>query len=1110
MLTKNNSTNFSFNFKSVLILLFILLLSTNLLYSQTSFIKIAVSEEGFYRLDSDILSSLNIDPGVINPQTVKLYNNGGSELPQNLSTERSHDWLENAVYIYNPGNDGFDADDYILFYGRPVCRKEINPEIGEYSHYTHPYANENIYWLLPDGGSPGKRMAEIPVADGSGLTPEAAFQDFIFADEDSLNPIRTGLTWFAATLMEGESYETVFDLPGVANSGTAQLKFRGQYISSVYHEIQINLNEQSFNTEPGFGGGALVQTIDVTNSLKAGENNLKFNLTGGSSFYLDWWELTFPRPFEADQNFLNFYSPTSAGIYRYQISNFSSNEIFLFDVSEFESVKLLTGARIQEGTIDFVAENSDGKVKQYWAISPEAFLIPKNTEMVEIVDLKNTAISADYLIITHDDFYDAALRLAEYRSTQDNLASVVIGIADIYASFACGLPDPTAIRDFLKFTWENSTPRPQFVLLFGDGDYDYRNILYQSDKNWIPPFITDEFNDTNSRAVDDWFVAFSNSDSHILPELAIGRIPVRTSQEAWTVVDKIIQYESGAERFGNWRNRITVVADDEYDQGGDIVAWNYIHTVDAEELAANFEEQNFQVEKIYSVDFAPVNVDTLPGYIKPQVQDIIVKKINQGSLIMNYVGHANEKKWAHESIFEADVDIPRLCNSRFPLFWAASCRYGRFDLVQTQGMAEQLLTAEEKGAIGIIAGTRDTFATLNSRINRSFYENLFSSVTPGLRVGQALAQAKHAVPDVNSQKYVLLGDPALRLALPELAAEITKMTPSNFQAGDVVLFRGNVLRNGQLAADFNGKAYVQSFDAQVAKNVTHAEQSFSVDYKLTGNPLFRGTSPVENGEFVARFFVPRNVADDGKDARICVYFWNDETDGHGTKNDIHIQNDGEFEDDVTGPAIALSFNDDEQNRRTPSLSPTLFISMDDWHGINITGDSTCKITLMLNDDPETETDLTEYFTYNSGSCTTGKIIYVLDEMAAGTHKFTVKAFDNYNNLTVKDLDMVVGIDEPALANLPNSYVLHQNYPNPFNSATQIRYALPEPENVQIKIFNLLGKEVTSLVNTEQSAGEHHVTWDGTDAAGTTTASGVYLLRMQAGEFQEVKRVVVLR
>ena len=104
----------------------------------------------------------------------------------------------------------------------------------------------------------------------------------------------------------------------------------------------------------------------------------------------------------------------------------------------------------------------------------------------------------------------------------------------------------------------------------------------------------------------------------------------------------------------------------------------------------------------------------------------------------------------------------------------------------------------------------------------------------------------------------------------------------------------------------------------------------------------------------------------------------------------------------------------------------------------------------------------------------------------------------------------VSIQIPNTQLIPAEYELRQNYPNPFNPTTIISYQLPSVNDVTLMIFDLLGREVITLVNKRPSAGEHEVTWDGRDASGQVVSSGIYIYRLQAGAFVQNRKMLLIR
>ena len=105
-----------------------------------------------------------------------------------------------------------------------------------------------------------------------------------------------------------------------------------------------------------------------------------------------------------------------------------------------------------------------------------------------------------------------------------------------------------------------------------------------------------------------------------------------------------------------------------------------------------------------------------------------------------------------------------------------------------------------------------------------------------------------------------------------------------------------------------------------------------------------------------------------------------------------------------------------------------------------------------------------------------------------------------------------GIEDipPFFSGSPREFSLQQNYPNPFNSRTQFLYYLPHPMSVTLSVFDIMGHEVKTLMSGMLGTGAHMAFWDGTDSIGIPVASGVYFARLQAGQYQQVKKMMLLR
>jgi len=282
------------------------------------------------------------------------------------------------------------------------------------------------------------------------------------------------------------------------------------------------------------------------------------------------------------------------------------------------------------------------------------------------------------------------------------------------------LPDPMAVRDFLSWARTNWTVKPRYVLLFGNGHYDYKNIRSPA-RNWVLPYESVEsIHQIDSFASDDPMAMLNPGNSRI--SVAIGRLPVNSADEAAAAVDKIIAYETSTP-VDPWRNRVLFIADDGLTSQRDDGA---LHTNQAEVLSLAYTPASVEKKKIYIVEFPTVNSSS--GRRKPTANAAIIDAMNRGSLLVNYTGHGNPRQWAHEEIFTRETSLPQLSNKEMPfLLVAATCDFARYDSPDERSAGEQILTMSGGGAIGVVTATRAVYSGENAQFNNTFYANLFSS-----------------------------------------------------------------------------------------------------------------------------------------------------------------------------------------------------------------------------------------------------------------------------------------------------------------------------------------------------------------------------------------------
>ena len=229
----------------------------------------------------------------------------------------------------------------------------------------------------------------------------------------------------------------------------------------------------------------------------------------------------------------------------------------------------------------------------------ESFPKPEFIEQVSNQNLHNIKIP-DLVIISHPDFKSEAERLGQLRRDHDKLEVSVVTPKQVFNEFGSGSPDPTAIRDFMKYLYDQDQQKLKYLLLFGKGTYDYKN-KYRKHNNFVPVYESrNSLHPLKTYSSDDYFGFLDDDegewieslDGDLILELGIGRLPVTNVTEAQYVVNKYINYETNSETQGSWRNNVYFVADD-----GDF----NIHQNQAERLAVLVDSSfpQFKVKKIY-------------------------------------------------------------------------------------------------------------------------------------------------------------------------------------------------------------------------------------------------------------------------------------------------------------------------------------------------------------------------------------------------------------------------------------------------------------------------------------------------------------------------------
>ncbi|MBN2091562.1 type IX secretion system sortase PorU [candidate division KSB1 bacterium] len=1064
-------------------------------------LKIPVKSEGIYKLTGAKLFAHGINIHEINPATFQLFNNGGFELPEKNSVPRPDSLIENAIIVSDGNDSRFDSEDYILFYARGTTGYQADSS-GEFSHYKNHYSEKNIYWLTWGGTRPGKRVITTQQNQNTTVVKNS-FTDFLFVEEEQINLLHSGRHWLGRRLKtEWEVLTYAFSMKGALSDSLVKIRAQLAPVSEGQHNCFLSFNNSilknitfagPYNSSDEIQFKFLTFNTENKVNIQSGLNYIKIgyqNFQATQNCFVDWIEISYTRQLIKENEVLFFNSAPDDGILRFELKNQSSEPITLLDLTEVHQIRQINYQPNNE-VIAFVDSVSRKQPKRYVAFSSKNVLEINEFEKASFAQLREKSYHVDYLIITPFQFLNAAHTLKSLRENIDTLKVEVVNIADIFNEFGWGLPDPMAIRDFLRFVYENSSQPPQYVLLLGHGHYDYKNILGDSGPNWIPTYQNLETNSTYSVCSDDIFACVNGDDDFL--DMSIGRIPARTSEEAEQFIRKICQYEAHKAN-GDWQNQIALIADDEFIQGG-ADGGETFHTLDCEKISNLFPE-HFDQQKIYLVNYPAVLSASISGITKPKANQDLIRYLNEGVLVCNMIGHSNETQFAHEKIFSISREIPLIQNhEKLPFLIVASCAFGRYDAPANRHIIEELLFHPAGGIIASFASARVAFPGANAALNQYLVQFLFPSETTTRRLGDASCLAKNRIPGMNSSKYHLLGDPALVLNAPDSRITIQSVIPDSFKALSLVTVKGQINSFETTTSVSNGKIFLKIFDTQQPQTYISG-QNQKVEFILPGNIIFRGTYPIINNEFEAQFVVPKDITYGGQDGRISCFYGNENSENvfAGFQDGIYLGGTHATMTDMKGPTIKIEFKDCHffENDFVPPNPVLLVTIQDSLSGINLTGEIGHKITLIIDQKEEQKIDLTPYFHYDLGSYRAGKIQYQLLNLAEGEHTIEIKAWDNFNNSTKTEAKFCI-IDQEKLVvrNL-------LNYPNPFADKTNFTFEINQPAEIDIKIYTVAGRMIRTFSGVPAHQGfnfEH--TWDGTDEAGEPVANGVYLFQFSA-------------
>lgn len=732
-----------------------------------TYLKMSVADNGIYRITKSDFDNAGINVSGINPRTIKVLNKG-NQIP----------------IFFNGESDGvFDPNDFFDFYGTrnfgglTNTYDFFNSVAYVTDEYYNLYSDTNIYWVEWNGSN-GLRYTNTGFISGSNFSNNY-FNDVYHAEYDkyyvqgeviSANDYRflnnekfQGEGWFWKSLQNTETLTDTFSISGLytdlpqtstfkvfayptarnlnfINEHSIEVRINGTLISTLYSN-----DFKRIDTIVSFSSSLLL--LSSVNTVSVKYNYVVDPNTGAqSNMNFDSYEIKYPRSFKFISSKLSAntgLSDTTSKLFR--VSGYNNiNPVAIYDV--INNIKI-TNTTFNADTLKYTGK-SNGKFEIVnSAINKKPFHIKQKS----VPDLVSNSNGADYLLIYNKLFTVPAEQLRSYRQSRDSYRSVKAEIEDLYDIFNYGIEDPVAVKRFTTYVYGNwQQPKLKYICLLGRGSFDPKKNLSSSVyyKNYIPVY--------GNPSTDGYFANVNTGTFFYYDQIAIGRLPAYTVSEAQSMVDKIIAYENQLPE--KWWKIFTYITG-----GGSLIEQQ------SHQQRSNFEINSYvnpfnisgKASKIYRTDSS--------GYKTFDIADSVVKAIDEGTLLVNFRGHAGSHDW------EVIMNDPNTLNNgnKLPLILSLTCFTGENALPNFRGFGERFLYLPGKGAIGFVGTTGWSYQSNGNDFGTYIMQSLRNDTTR--RLGDFLKVAgKSMSQDSNSfntrhtvNSYNLLGDPAAELILPE-------------------------------------------------------------------------------------------------------------------------------------------------------------------------------------------------------------------------------------------------------------------------------------------------------------------------------------------------------
>lgn len=1071
--------------------------SASSVLSAGRWVKVSVAESGLHFISTQTLRSW----GFSNPENVRIYGYGGQRISDHLTRELYKDDLP-LVHAETSATG-------IVFYalGPVTWTKEQN---DIHTHSLNPYSTLGYYYLTD---SRPEDDASI-TTEGSSPQEDAAttFIERLYHELDQTAPAESGHQLIGEDFRFTPNRTFNIQMPGRVEGTDVWMQCQF-YASSATSPVKLSftangqpLESQASDrvevTKDGWGSSARIRKRFSAegSSLSLG---ISVSISGPTKLAnLDKLNITYTRRLALPANGLLTFRADKRSV---RLDGASATTK-VWDVTRPSNPIAMRTTELN-GATAWTNDYSGQREYAAWN-STTSMPSPKLVREIANQDL-HAAEVPDMVIISPAAMLDVSRRVAALHTEgPDAMKVLIVTDEQAYNEFGSGSPDVNALRKMLKMFYDRGKSDPsganlKYVLLMGGATHDHRRLtatMSSSSAITLPIWQSNLCdNESNSYCSDDILTFLEDNSGLSLSSskssIAVGRIPARSVASAETYVKRLENYVKNPPQ-GEWRNRIMMFGDD--GNKGDHVNQSIAME---KNMLSSASGSNFTVNKVF------IDAYELSNGTSKEAADRVFSLLDDGVIMWVYIGHGSINSLSGDGIF-TPANLNNLYLRRNPFFYAATCTFGQFDGSSTCGL-ESLILTDNGGAIAALSAVRPVLISRNGVLSAALGDVALTRDAQGrfLPVGEMVRLAKNRTADDNMRRYVLFGDPALRLATPTNTiritsvdgAEVTADSQTELKALGRHTVRGEILDpEGRRIDSFNGWLSLTLFDAERSFTTKgRGDDGEEVPFDEMGSRLFAGRTSVTNGTFELNIAMPAEIADNYRPATITMFAAaDDNTEAAGATRDLYVYG---FSDDITpddtAPVIESLYLDHEsfRPRDVVSSTPVLIARVSDDIALNMSDHGVGHQMSIRIDDDINLTDVASGFTPDIDGSPSGSIFYQLPELSAGNHTATLKIWDTGGNSTTASVDFFVN---PELA--PKIFDIYSDA-NPASIQANFYVSHNRPEatlTVKIEIYDLSGK----LIWTSETMGKADmyssapVTWNLTDRSGSKVNRGIYLYK----------------